>query len=795
MEPRDAQSESPPQAGASRDLRLALGVAVGATALFFLRALLTDQVFIARDLLRVYYPAHHYWAERVRAGEVPTWFPYDGLGQPFVGLLVAGVFHPLKLLYLWLPLGTALKLNLLVCYPLGLVGVYLLARQRGLSRWPALLAGSLATFSGYLLAMTSNLLYVEAAVTMPWALWAGTRYFRRPSPAAALGCAALSALVLFAGDAQAFALTLAGLGLVALTAAPPSGRGWLQRAAHLAALWALSIGLGAIQWLPTLGVRGTSRFAGQSFTSASGWPLHPLRLYEVLLGPLFGLGGAPNGEVARLLLGHEVSQLWAGSVYFGLPWVVLALLGCVWRFRERAVRWAAAAAALVLLLALGARTPLYGLFFRFVPVWSSFRFPEKLTPVLFLLLALGAGLGLEEVLGSERRRARLLQATLLCAALSAAAAVAELGSSGFSAHLLGATAEAGLSTASLEALHAVSLRWTATTALLCLLVTLALVVRGLTAPLLLLVCLGALWTAGEPLSELTFPETLEVMGPLARRIDQLEGGRRLGEQRVGIVPESYWVGPTAEETAFDRLYASFNAGLAPVSGALWNLETINPYLPAARRELWDLDGSIPPALYNVKYEVYDEGEAKRAGLRLSGVVARSDRGLAPVLVRSASYWPRAFVTRPLCLAGPREVLEALKQHAFDLHQEAAIDCGEAAAAFGNVRAPGSALEGFGAGRVAITSYQPERVVLDAVLDQPGALVLNDADYPGWTALVDGAPQPIRRANYLVRALLLPAGPHHVEFRYRDGWLVAGAWVSLGALCLALLLVARSRRSR
>ncbi|HYO72313.1 MAG TPA: hypothetical protein VEU33_40200, partial [Archangium sp.] len=58
--------------------------------LYFHRASLTDEVFIARDILRVYYPLKQYWAERVSQLQFPGWYPYDGMGQPYTGMLISG---------------------------------------------------------------------------------------------------------------------------------------------------------------------------------------------------------------------------------------------------------------------------------------------------------------------------------------------------------------------------------------------------------------------------------------------------------------------------------------------------------------------------------------------------------------------------------------------------------------------------------------------------------------------------------------------------------------------------------
>src|SRR5262249_49794991 len=153
--------------------RIALGAAAAAlaTAAFFARAAFTRQIFIERDIQRVYYPLYAYWVERVRRGELPRWYPYDGLGAPYLGMLISGTFHPSKLLYLVFGLGTALKLNLLAGYWAALVGMYLLAREGGRSELAASLAGVAYGFSGFFVSLSNNLLYVVSAATVPWTLW------------------------------------------------------------------------------------------------------------------------------------------------------------------------------------------------------------------------------------------------------------------------------------------------------------------------------------------------------------------------------------------------------------------------------------------------------------------------------------------------------------------------------------------------------------------------------------------------------------------------------------------------
>jgi membrane protein YfhO len=100
----------------------------------------------------------------------------------------------------------------------------------------------------------------------------------------------------------------------------------------------------------------------------------------------------------------------------------------------------------------------------------------------------------------------------------------------------------------------------------------------------------------------------------------------------------------------------------------------------------------------------------------------------------------------------------------------------------------------GAASVQFIADEPERVVLRVRAPARGFLHLADQDFPGWQATVDGAPVSILRANYLYRAVEVPAGESTVEFRYRPASLAIGAAITTTTLlALALLTVLRRRR--
>ncbi len=147
--------------------------------------------------------------------------------------------------------------------------------------------------------------------------------------------------------------------------------------------------------------------------------------------------------------------------------------------------------------------------------------------------------------------------------------------------------------------------------------------------------------------------------------------------------------------------------------------------------------------------------------------------------------PRAYaVGRALVAADDAASLALLDDPAFEPGDQVVLLADELAAAGQQEAAAG--LSGMAAGTVQISDYRPERVTVEASLDAPGALVLADAWYPGWQVSIDGQPAPLLRANYLFRAVLLPAGQHRVQFEFRPASLRAGAAISLAAAGLLLL---------
>jgi uncharacterized membrane protein YfhO len=68
------------------------------------------------------------------------------------------------------------------------------------------------------------------------------------------------------------------------------------------------------------------------------------------------------------------------------------------------------------------------------------------------------------------------------------------------------------------------------------------------------------------------------------------------------------------------------------------------------------------------------------------------------------------------------------------------------------------------------------------------LRLADLWYPDWVATLDGHEVPVLRADYALRAVLVPAGHHRIEFHFRSKAIREGLMLTLVSLVGALLLI-------
>lgn len=90
--------------------------------------------------------------------------------------------------------------------------------------------------------------------------------------------------------------------------------------------------------------------------------------------------------------------------------------------------------------------------------------------------------------------------------------------------------------------------------------------------------------------------------------------------------------------------------------------------------------------------------------------------------------------------------------------------------------------------IQLTSYRPDKLLYDVNAARDGLAVFSEIYYRGesdWQAFIDGKPAPHLRANYVLRALRIPAGKHTVEFRFDPPLAHTGDTIDL--ICNVLLI--------
>lgn len=88
--------------------------------------------------------------------------------------------------------------------------------------------------------------------------------------------------------------------------------------------------------------------------------------------------------------------------------------------------------------------------------------------------------------------------------------------------------------------------------------------------------------------------------------------------------------------------------------------------------------------------------------------------------------------------------------------------------------------------IRLITYEPNHLVYTATTRTPAVAVISEIYYPGWTATLDGKPVSIGRADYILRAVSIPAGTHRLEMTFDPQSLHVTETVAYCALAVMLL---------
>ncbi len=753
--------------------------------LFYARLWLPGLVLIKRDAFRLFLPLKQYMVERLSAGELPQWFPYDGLGRPLIGPSGLGVFHPFTALYFLFPVPDAYRATTLLSCLAAALGAFVLGRTLDFSRGGALVAGVAFALSGYVVSLTDNILYLYSVCLLPLfcaalekALAEGRAWVVPP--------AVLWATVFLNGDVQ----TGYYYGWIALLWAGMRAPGRYREAGfRLVCTAGLAALLGGIQLGPAWAAFVDSdRVQSALFhEQALHWSTHPLRLLSLVASP--GDGEARLQDAASLFFVGQSpawgpSGLWAESLYIGVPVAGLALLGALSR---RDLRVLAVVGGLALLLALGRYGGLYEAFYHVVPFWSAFRYPEKLVGVFSFAVAMLAGAGFDAFRQGWTRALPWFTVALCCggAWLCLGAGFADT----WVASNLGTPVEMAREvTSSAAAAFVFSGLATMGVGLVAVGIQRNIARRELVLGLLIAIMALDLWRANLGAYH-TAPVEVATFSPgLAKAVARHAGVSGPGHFRLISIEETEVVYPEPVEQWLDPAGITsmmLRQSLDLEHNAQFRLESAKGYLhgstSALRAPFGYKLGLEASGRYNVAYLIGRRYHFRDPRFAKALVAVNRDYDLA-LVENPVPVTPRAYLSpRPERAASPVDLPTLMERTDFLSGEVDVIETSDA-----NLPRPAQG------GQVAIEQYAAEEIRLRVETAQQAVLILLDAFNGGWRATLENGDEiPILRANALVRALVVPAGLHVVTFAYRTPLLREGAIVSLAGIVIGLVLIART----
>jgi hypothetical protein len=714
-------------------------------------------------------------AESLERREAPLWCPYTFGGRPFYADPQTMVFYPGTLTWLLLPKMTAFTVDVIVHYFLAALFTFLFVRSLNVRPAFALLAGILFAFSGFNLHhITAGHINFHAAVAwIPLVFWCVERAAGERRVFWLWGGGALG-LQFLAGSIPVSWMTFLFAGLYGAVrgCVPFQPRRAMAVAGGLAVLFALAIGIAAVQLLPTmefasLGVRPPSSYEYSTYQD-----LPPRNLVNLVF-PQGKIDGPELEDHEKLIPEGEFNG-YIGILGLGLGLAGLTLL------RRAPVPALLAMALLALPLMLGDATPLFRLFWWALPGVSRLRFHCREILMLSFALSAAGAIAAEEF--ARARRERMLDLSFwIGAGLLGALTLAGL--SLLAGNPTAPNWQIGIIVAAFAGLW-LARRHAAT----------AVVAAGLAAFAFADITTNAVHfdtyyaqvRAPAPSTEELLSATIREDGGLYRAFFHKRAYRR-----ERFIADRF---PTV-----DGYEAMIPRGWYGLIHALCDTP-IKDYLVAeATQNIFSRRPSpFPFRILNVKYTTIRQPNRTyrllanpdpdpRAWLASQATVIADDEA-ATRLLKSADFDPRRTV---ILASEPPGFMPTITPPRPD-EEASAAGTNETA----RTLSPDGRVSTTEAGRTEILSWGLNTIRVKTKAASPAVLVVSEGFYPGWRATVDGEDAPVLRAHVVLRGVPLPAGEHEVVLRFRPRPLRVGGAITLFSLLgmgIAAYFVGRAGR--
>jgi len=720
------------------------------------------------DMVSEFVAWRAYLADSLSHGHIPLWDPYNYGGQPFLGDFETGVLYPPNLLFLCLPLARALNFSALLHLVLLGWGMERWASRRGLNPWAAGLAGVVMPLSG---AVFSHVYagHLSNLCTMAWAPWIflglETWVWQGNRRGLFLASAAIC-LQILAGQFQCFFCTAVAVGIqsLVLTVAEPAAR---RRAIPaVVGCYLAAMALGAGQLLPGLAAAGEGirqQKLDYDFAAMFGFP--PENFLTVIAPGFFGNLGQP------IYWGR--CYLWEMTFFFGAVGpLLIAIALCDMGRQRRGAILDLVIAGLLLVLALGVHTPVFDLLYGYVPGFGYFRNWAKFTFPASLFLVLLVATGADALLRGKKIPRTIAWGGLLAGLIAGGGAFVLLFNPEGIAPFLNFIATSGESYLSAAVFTDPDF------------INDAGIHAGLSLGLagLILIAAGAmlLFLEEQPLFRRALPGLLivEMIGFVAGQVavshlsDAVPDALR---QYVATHPGDYRVLDLAHNTTNNGfLLGVGNLGGNNPSGLRRYTEFIN-----------FTQGADPD--HATQYLPFRTITPLYAMLRFRYAFVPTSEGIR-VLESATPPLPRLLLVSDVkVLAGRDAIFSAMRDSSFNPAKTALLES-----------EPEPSPQPGAVGSASLVAESPDELTVDADTDRPALLLITDLYSRDWHAEpLPGSVQQnyhLMPADYILRAVPLMAGHHHLRIIYAPPSFPIGMTVSTAAWMLWAGLFIRMRRT-
>ena len=164
----------------------------------------------------------------------------------------------------------------------------------------------------------------------------------------------------------------------------------------------------------------------------------------------------------------------------------------------------------------------------------------------------------------------------------------------------------------------------------------------------------------------------------------------------------------------------------------------------------------------------------------SNIELENGMGMPSIVYKNPQVLPRAFFVKSTQVASKIDILHHLRDGDFNPRD----------IAFTEEKIPVALDTNVADAKAEIAQFENHKIVINTENQGNNLLFVSEVHYPvGWKAYIDGKETPVYKTNFAFRSVVVPAGKHTVEFRYRSENFEMGKTVSLSLNIGVLLLLA------